>query len=64
MTKWTRALLKETASAFNAGETQTSIAQRLHSTVKAVSVAMCRARKLGITVNRRSGFPRKKGQPE
>lgn len=55
MTRWTRELINETVHAFNSGETQKAIAARLNTTVKAISIQMCRVRSLGIAVERRSG---------
>ena len=61
MIRWTRELIQETADAFNGGESHSEIAKRLGTTPGAVSMALCRARDLGIPVVLRSGT-RKKGQ--
>jgi hypothetical protein len=68
MTRWTRELTNQAAAAFNSGDSLQIIALRLDTTPKAVSAALCRARKgkhgrPGIFVQRRSGTP-KRGDDE
>lgn len=65
MTRWTRKLIGETVAAFNAGETQKSIATRLRTSVKAISIQLCRVRQgypgsLPVHVERRTGFKSRK----
>lgn len=44
MLKWTRDLIDQTVLAFNEGETQKTIAERLNIKTKTVSRLLCRAR--------------------